>query len=76
MIRYHMLMHFAQDRGEVSNELLEHFIALPYIHDLIELQHADVMGTGQPQAEREARSNRQFMQQILKEKADEGSGNK
>lgn len=69
IIDYHMLMHDALNPAKVSEELLLTILKLPFAREMIELQHADAMGTGQALEERLRRSNRAELRKRL------GAGN-
>lgn len=68
VIRYHMLMHKVQDSHHVSPQMLEFLLTRPIIEDMIAVQHADIMGTTRPLAERERDSNVEFMYRKLRER--------
>lgn len=59
IVRMHMQMHDFH-RPEIKRSKLVRLLQRPDIHDLIKMQHGDVMGTGRTAAERQASSNRAF----------------
>ena len=68
IIEYHMFMHDFFKPGILRPEFQQHILNLPCVHDLIEIQHADVNGTGISQERKLTASYRERLLALLEEK--------
>lgn len=65
IIEHHMFMHEIFKSDRVSPEFQQHILSLPCVKDLIELQHADVNGTGISTERKAASSFRERLYSLL-----------
>lgn len=69
IIEYHMFMHDFFKPEVVRPDFQEHILSLPYIHELIEMQHADVNGTGISQERKVAASYKERFLALVSQRA-------